>query len=37
MGPELLRIQDRHERDFCLGPTHEEGHNRFNKEQCKKL
>jgi len=23
-GPELLRIQDRHERDFCLGPTHEE-------------
>ena len=24
MGPELLRIQDRHERNFCLGPTHEE-------------
>ncbi|MDA9633751.1 proline--tRNA ligase [Pseudomonadota bacterium] len=24
MGPELLRIQDRHKRDFCLGPTHEE-------------
>ena len=24
MGPELLRIQDRHGRDFCLGPTHEE-------------
>lgn len=24
MGPELLRMQDRHERDFCLGPTHEE-------------
>ena len=24
MGPELLRVQDRHERDFCLGPTHEE-------------
>ena len=23
-GPELLRIRDRHERDFCLGPTHEE-------------
>ncbi len=23
-GPELLRIQDRHEREFCLGPTHEE-------------
>ena len=24
MGPELLRLQDRHERDYCLGPTHEE-------------
>ena len=24
MGPELLRMQDRHDRDFCLGPTHEE-------------
>ena len=23
-GPELLRFQDRHEREFCLGPTHEE-------------
>ena len=23
-GPELLRFQDRHERYFCLGPTHEE-------------
>jgi prolyl-tRNA synthetase len=23
-GPELLRIRDRHERPFCLGPTHEE-------------
>jgi len=23
-GPELLRIQDRHKREFCLGPTHEE-------------
>ncbi|GAB3476626.1 proline--tRNA ligase [Marinomonas epiphytica] len=23
-GAELLRIQDRHSRDFCLGPTHEE-------------
>ncbi|MBT8449994.1 MAG: proline--tRNA ligase, partial [Gammaproteobacteria bacterium] len=23
-GPELLRMQDRHERSFCLGPTHEE-------------
>jgi len=23
-GPDLLRIQDRHQRDFCVGPTHEE-------------
>jgi prolyl-tRNA synthetase len=24
MGPEMLRLKDRHQRDFCLGPTHEE-------------
>jgi prolyl-tRNA synthetase len=23
-GPELMRLQDRHEREFALGPTHEE-------------
>ena len=23
-GPELLRFKDRHQRDFCVGPTHEE-------------
>ncbi|WP_308755267.1 aminoacyl--tRNA ligase-related protein, partial [Candidatus Hakubella thermalkaliphila] len=23
-GPEMMRLRDRHERDFCLGPTHEE-------------
>jgi prolyl-tRNA synthetase len=23
-GPELLRLKDRHQRDFCFGPTHEE-------------
>jgi len=23
-GPELLRLRDRYERDFCFGPTHEE-------------
>ncbi|MFK4303016.1 MULTISPECIES: proline--tRNA ligase [unclassified Paenibacillus] len=23
-GPELMRIQDRHDREFALGPTHEE-------------
>ena len=24
MGAELCRLKDRHEREFCLGPTHEE-------------
>ncbi len=24
MGAELQRLKDRHDRDFCLGPTHEE-------------
>ena len=23
-GPELFRFKDRHDRDYCLGPTHEE-------------
>ncbi len=23
-GPELARLRDRHDREFCLGPTHEE-------------
>jgi prolyl-tRNA synthetase len=23
-GPELLRVKDRHGREFCVGPTHEE-------------
>ncbi|UFH50354.1 proline--tRNA ligase [Pseudomonas sp. KNUC1026] len=23
-GPELLRVRDRHDREFCVGPTHEE-------------
>jgi len=23
-GPELLRMKDRHDREFCFGPTHEE-------------
>ena len=23
-GPELLRVTDRHNREFCIGPTHEE-------------
>ena len=24
MGAEMLRMKDRHQRDFCIGPTHEE-------------
>jgi len=24
MGPEMLRLHDRHDRNYCLGPTHEE-------------
>lgn len=24
MGEEMLRLKDRHDRDFCFGPTHEE-------------
>ena len=23
-GPELLRVKDRHQREYCIGPTHEE-------------
>jgi len=23
-GPELLRLKDRHQREYCIGPTHEE-------------
>ena len=23
-GPQMLKLRDRHERDFCIGPTHEE-------------
>src|SRR6202049_2853771 len=24
IGPDLLRLQDRHQRDYCVAPTHEE-------------
>jgi len=34
-GPELLRIQDRHQRDFCLGPTHEEVITRLVSDEIK--
>jgi len=23
-GPQMLKIKDRHEKEFCFGPTHEE-------------
>ena len=34
-GPELLRIKDRHQRDFCLGPTHEEVITRLVSDEIK--
>ena len=35
-GPELLRFKDRHEREFCLGPTFEEViTSGFDFEHCK--
>ena len=34
MGPELARFRDRHERDFCLGPTHEEVVTDIIRNEC---
>ena len=34
-GPELARIKDRHDRDFCLGPTHEEIITDFARHELK--
>lgn len=34
-GPELLRFKDRHQRDFCLGPTHEEVITDFARHELK--
>ncbi|MDC1386026.1 proline--tRNA ligase [Candidatus Thioglobus sp.] len=34
-GPELLRFKDRHDRDFCLGPTHEEVITKIAKQYLK--
>ncbi|WP_217125945.1 proline--tRNA ligase [Hydrogenophilus thiooxidans] len=34
-GPELLRFQDRHERDFVIGPTHEEVITDFVRREIK--
>ena len=34
-GPELARLRDRHDRDFCLGPTHEEVITELAKSEIK--
>lgn len=34
-GPELLRFKDRHMRDYCLGPTHEEIITDFARQELK--
>jgi prolyl-tRNA synthetase len=34
-GPELARLKDRHGRDFCLGPTHEEIITDFARHELK--
>ncbi len=34
MGNELLRFKDRHDRDFCLGPTHEEVITDLIRQEC---
>ncbi|AOR22381.1 proline--tRNA ligase [Clostridium taeniosporum] len=34
-GPEMFRVKDRNERDFCLGPTHEEVFTDIAKNEIK--
>ena len=34
-GPELCRLEDRHQRPFCLGPTHEEVITQIAKSEIK--
>ena len=34
-GPELMRFKDRHSREFCLGPTHEEIFTNLVKNEIK--
>lgn len=34
-GPELIRFKDRHDREFCLGPTHEEIFTNLVKNEVK--
>ncbi len=35
MGPEMLRIRDRHDREYCFGPTHEEVITHFMRSELK--
>ena len=34
-GPEMFKLNDRHEREFCLGPTHEEYFTEMVKNEIK--
>lgn len=34
-GPEMFKLKDRHDRDFCLGPTHEEYFTTLVKDEVK--
>lgn len=34
-GPELLRVKDRHSREFCVGPTHEEVITDYTRRELK--
>lgn len=34
-GPEMWKLKDRHEREFCLGPTHEEYFTSLLKDELK--
>ena len=34
-GPELMRLNDRHDREFCLGPTHEETYTDLVKNELR--
>ncbi|HLR35167.1 MAG TPA: proline--tRNA ligase [Tissierellales bacterium] len=34
-GPEMFKLKDRHEREFCLGPTHEEYFTNLIKDEIR--
>ena len=33
-GPQMLKIKDRHDRNFCFGPTHEEVITDIDEHRC---